>query len=132
MREHSGLIIQKRGKYSMAISTVKKMKIFSRDKGECQYCGKGLAIEKRNKWHIDHVVSIASGGNNEEQNLKLSCVSCNSRKSGYSLDYFRGMMAINSSSYKGIINYKQAESLISLGAQLDLPKFVFHFEGESL
>ncbi|WP_338155980.1 HNH endonuclease signature motif containing protein [Lactobacillus amylovorus] len=33
-----------------------------------------------NNWHIDHRIPIAAGGNNEDENLILSCAQCNECK----------------------------------------------------
>lgn len=41
----------------------------------CSYCGTRLE-----KPHIDHVVPISAGGDNQWDNLTASCVSCNSSK----------------------------------------------------
>lgn len=113
------------------LSKNKKQYVLQRDKGTCQYCGGLLNIENVSKWHVDHIVSTKLGGSNELSNLLLSCVPCNTRKSGYDLEYFRGMMAINQSPYKDVINFKQAEKLKSLGVELDLPKYTFFFEAQS-
>lgn len=113
------------------LSKKKKLAVFSRDNGECQYCGKELIEDKVFDWHVDHVVSVKNGGNNDYSNLMLACAPCNSRKSGYDIDYFRGMMAINSSQYKGVINFKQASQLEALGVSLNIHDFKFHYEVSS-
>lgn len=113
------------------LSKKKKQHVFLRDNGICQYCGTFLNADNTKAWHVDHVISIKLGGNNELSNLLLACVPCNTRKSGYDLEYFRGMMAINQSQYKDVINFKQATKLESLGVELDLPDYTFFFEAQS-
>lgn len=113
------------------LSPKKKLLIFERDNSKCQYCGVEVDFSDKNSWHIDHVVPSSKGGTNCESNLKLACNSCNSKKRGFTLDYFRGMMSITNSKYRGIINYKQAEQLMGLGVDLGLDAYVFPFEEAS-
>lgn len=61
------------------ISKTKRKRIYMRDKGICAYCGCHLKY-KPNGFHIDHIVPLAHGGNNEDDNLTLSCASCNESK----------------------------------------------------
>lgn len=48
--------------------------IFARDAFTCRYCGK-QADER--PLHIDHIVPVAKGGTNDEQNLVTACADCN-------------------------------------------------------
>lgn len=52
--------------------------IWIRDGKECQYCGK--TIRTLASAHIDHIVPLAQGGSNDEDNLVLACVACNRKK----------------------------------------------------
>src|SRR5450755_1660456 len=61
-----------------AISTKKRFEIFKRDNFICQYCGRtpddGVIL------HVDHIIPVAKGGENEDINLTTSCFDCNSGK----------------------------------------------------
>jgi 5-methylcytosine-specific restriction endonuclease McrA len=51
----------------------------------CWYCGSSLlGVEI----HIDHIIPRASGGENDDNNLALSCHWCNMAKGDWPLDYF--------------------------------------------
>ena len=49
-------------------------KIFSRDNHQCTQCGSSQDLT------IDHVLSIYSGGSDDDDNLQTLCRSCNSMK----------------------------------------------------
>ena len=57
-----------------AISTKTRFDIFKRDSFTCQYCG---ATPPAVILHIDHVLAVANGGENETGNLVTSCSDCN-------------------------------------------------------
>lgn len=59
-----------------AFITNKKVRadIFRRDGKKCKKCGSTEKIS------IDHIIPIASGGDNSIENLQVLCVSCNSKK----------------------------------------------------
>lgn len=40
----------------------------------CSLCGASLSLRTRN---LDHIVPIAEGGSNDDDNLRLTCGSCN-------------------------------------------------------
>ncbi len=50
--------------------------IWKHFKSRCAYCDKRLTRNSR-KAHLDHLVSISEGGNNDRHNLVLSCSICN-------------------------------------------------------
>ena len=54
-----------------------RLRIFERDNGQCTYCGTELTLESFN---VDHLLPRSRGGTDEESNLALSCVFCNSKK----------------------------------------------------
>lgn len=51
-----------------------RFEVFKRDKFTCQYCGKKSPDVIL---HVDHVVPVASGGENDMVNLVTSCADCN-------------------------------------------------------
>lgn len=60
-----------------ALRPKQRFYIFERDQFTCQYCGRrppGVVLE------VDHVVSVASGGTDEPENLVTSCFECNRGK----------------------------------------------------
>lgn len=52
---------------------------------KCSYCGCELA----DKFHVDHIKPKNNGGQDIIENYNPSCMSCNIRKSTYSIDEFR-------------------------------------------
>lgn len=52
-----------------------KKKIYKRDDGVCQYCGK-----KKDPYVIDHIIPWWQGGVGTSYNLVVACASCNSKK----------------------------------------------------
>lgn len=60
-----------------------RFEVFKRDSFTCQYCGAhppGVIL------HVDHIVAVASGGENEIDNLITSCEPCNAGKGAVPLD----------------------------------------------
>ncbi len=45
-------------------------------KHSCNYCAADIST----KFHLDHIVAIAVGGKNTDENIQLLCPSCNRRK----------------------------------------------------
>jgi 5-methylcytosine-specific restriction endonuclease McrA len=66
----------KRRKTSVPFS---RRNIYTRDNGECQYCGKVL---KTSEYTLDHVTPRSQGGISSWVNLVLSCIRCNKKKGG--------------------------------------------------
>jgi hypothetical protein len=61
----------------------KRQEIFSRDKWVCQYCGEKVTPENST---LDHFIPQGKGGKHNKENLKTSCLTCNSIKSGKTYD----------------------------------------------
>ena len=62
----------------VAISLKTRFEIFQRDHFTCRYCGgrsPDVALQ------IDHVIAVANGGRNTQENLVTACFSCNLGKS---------------------------------------------------
>lgn len=60
-----------------ALSKKTRFDVFKRDLFTCQYCGAhppGVLL------HVDHIVSVASGGRNDKDNLVTACEPCNAGK----------------------------------------------------
>lgn len=57
-----------------AISKKTRFEVFKRDKFTCQYCGRSAPDVIL---HIDHIVPISKGGDNDLLNLVTSCSDCN-------------------------------------------------------
>ncbi|HZJ29398.1 MAG TPA: HNH endonuclease signature motif containing protein, partial [Solirubrobacterales bacterium] len=51
-----------------------KLRIWERDGGRCVECGNERLLQ------FDHVIPVAMGGSNAEQNLQLLCDTCNLEK----------------------------------------------------
>lgn len=59
------------------LSKKQRFDVFKRDVFTCQYCGRtppSIVLE------VDHIIAVASGGKNEEENLVTSCFDCNRGK----------------------------------------------------
>ena len=66
-----------------AIRKKDRFEVFKRDKFKCQYCGKSapeVILE------IDHIIPVASGGDNNIMNLITACKDCNAGKKHYELN----------------------------------------------
>lgn len=58
-------------------SSMKRLRIYMRDKFRCQYCG-----DKRpaGELTLDHILPRSRGGDNSPVNVVTACVACNNRK----------------------------------------------------
>lgn len=65
-----------------AISHKRRFEIFKRDGFTCQYCG---GHPPKCVLHVDHIVPVAEGGDNEDTNLVTACDVCNGGKGARSL-----------------------------------------------
>lgn len=65
-----------------AIGKRKRFEIFKRDNFTCQYCG---AQPPTVILHVDHILAVANGGGNEDENLTTACEGCNLGKSSVPL-----------------------------------------------
>lgn len=66
------------------ISASLRWSIFARDAFTCRYCG-AQAGQDGVELAVDHVISVADGGDNRVDNLVTSCRRCNGGKSARSL-----------------------------------------------
>ena len=60
-----------------ALGNAVRFKILQRDGFRCQYCGRTPPAVVL---HVDHVVAVADGGGNDEENLVAACSDCNHGK----------------------------------------------------
>lgn len=60
-----------------------RFEVFKRDSFTCQYCG---AVPPSVILEVDHVIPVASDGDNEIDNLVTSCFDCNRGKGARSLN----------------------------------------------
>lgn len=65
-----------------SVSTRLRFEIFKRDGFQCFYCG---ATPLQSPLHIDHVVAVANGGEDDPANLVTACEKCNLGKSSVPL-----------------------------------------------
>lgn len=68
-------------KHSYDVSKEVRESIFLRDGHACLKCG------SRDSISLDHIIPLASGGDNSTSNLQTLCKSCNSSKGGTTKDY---------------------------------------------
>ena len=58
-------------------SSMKRLRIYMRDKYRCQYCGEKKAVGELT---LDHILPRSRGGDNSPVNVVTACVACNNRK----------------------------------------------------
>lgn len=73
-----------------ALSKKTRFEVFKRDSFTCQYCG---AHPPQAVLHVDHVIPVAEGGQNDQDNLITSCDACNLGKGARSLDSIPASLA---------------------------------------
>jgi hypothetical protein len=66
-----------------SLSKRTRFEIFKRDSHRCVYCG-ATPLEK--PLHVDHVIAVANGGNDDPANLVTACRDCNAGKSAVPLE----------------------------------------------
>lgn len=62
-----------------------RLRILERDAWQCQYCGGTDDLT------CDHIMPLARGGSNHDDNLTAACRSCNSSKSDKTLEEWLGL-----------------------------------------
>lgn len=65
------------------------IQIYNKTLGRCGYCGCNINPNENNSFHYDHINPQSNNGNNLEQNLLLSCTTCNTQKGKKSLSEYR-------------------------------------------
>ncbi len=62
------------------ISPATRWRVLRRDRYRCQACGVAAGDGPRVRLEVDHIVPVARGGGNEEENLRALCRDCNRGK----------------------------------------------------
>lgn len=93
--------------------------------GRCQYCGKPVSLVG---CEIDHVVAKSLGGEDRHPNLRLACGACNAAKRDRTVEEFRANCAARATLACEVISPRQVWLLESLGYDMGLKPFLFHFE----
>jgi hypothetical protein len=74
--------------------------------GRCAYCGEVLD----DKFHREHVHPRYRGGSDSEENIWPACEKCNRFKSTFSIEQFRGELALQlERARRYSINFRMAE-----------------------
>ena len=71
------------------ITADERWKVYIKDNGTCQICGRPLAYEAMT---IDHIIPLAHGGVNHIFNFQCACRSCNQFKQNFSQTEFYEMI----------------------------------------
>lgn len=85
--------IAKRARPSARIRSIprRRKQIFEASDGRCHYCSTLLSLD--GKWHIEHKMPKALGGDNAPGNLVASCAPCNHEKRDTTEQEFRAKRA---------------------------------------
>lgn len=73
------VVQKKRKELAIWLRSVGRIVLFTKFGGQCAFCS------STDKLCVDHIVPLSRGGTNDEDNLRLLCRTCNSRK-GAKLD----------------------------------------------
>lgn len=68
-------------KHRKTLSLKTRYRVMKRDNFTCRACGASRHDNATLKLEIDHVVPLAAGGTDKEENLQVLCVPCNAGKS---------------------------------------------------
>ena len=70
-----GLLIAEGKVRRTAIPEIVKLIVYERDQGRCVRCNSNQNIQ------FDHIIPVAKGGSNTEENIQILCQKCNLEKS---------------------------------------------------
>lgn len=68
-------VLSQKGVQCTPISEAVKLLVWTRDEGKCVRCGSSENL------HFDHIIPVAKGGGNSENNIQILCERCNLQKS---------------------------------------------------
>jgi len=68
-------VLSQQGVQRTPISEPVKLLVWTRDEGKCVRCGSSENL------HFDHIIPVAKGGGNSENNIQILCEHCNLQKS---------------------------------------------------
>lgn len=63
--------------------------LWDRTNGRCAYCGTTINPYRKSQFDIDHYIARYHGGNNNTENLVMSCIRCNRSKGSKSIDEYK-------------------------------------------
>ena len=67
-----------------------RIELWMKTEGRCAYCGKFLKPNKYwNNFEIDHMHPRIQGGANDKENLIASCIGCNHKKGGRTVEEYK-------------------------------------------
>ncbi len=64
-------------KRNALVEKVSRAVVYERDGGRCHLCGKKV---KPKRWHLEHIIPLARGGEHSYRNVAVSCPKCNLSK----------------------------------------------------
>ena len=68
-----------------------RQRIYRRDKGICQVCGKKISLEETD---VDHIIALCLGGDNSDDNFRSLCEDCHKKKTKQDADRVRSVRRI--------------------------------------
>lgn len=82
--DEAGIVVRRAPPVSRPVARA----IYERDGGKCLHCGAAVRFggnsvspfDRIRSGAVDHVIPRARGGQNDESNLRLLCMTCNARK----------------------------------------------------
>ena len=67
------------------MTPARRERIFADNEGFCHICGTKID-EERELWHVDHIIPLAIGENDDDANLAPAHVSCHKEKTRQDVD----------------------------------------------
>lgn len=111
------------------ISLKKRLIVFDKSKGKCNYCGCKIYMKS---FHVDHIIPRNRNlppherGTNDIENLTAACMSCNASKSNSTIDVWRKKIELKYD--KLLESSSQFRLLVRLGIIKKTSTVKFYFE----
>lgn len=96
------IVSDRKTRNGILIEPIDKNKILREQKYKCVYCGKDL---KTNEKHLDHIVPIAKGGAEIQENMQYLCRECNIKKKDSISEEWNNVELYNSLKQRGLLHY---------------------------